>query len=303
MKIHFDRLLAGAKRATGTAVIIDVFRAFTCTPLLFSLGIEKSILVSTPQEAFSLKSHDEALLLIGEVKGIPIEGFDLGNSPSEILNKGRAFFEGKIVVHRTSSGVQGVLTALDVADEVLPASYALAGSIARYIKAKQPPRVSIVSMGWALRHKAPEDEWCGVYIAHLLGVNDYDHNEALEAILYNQTTQKFFDPEKPHFPPEDPIMCLQLDVHDFVLRAADARPCWMFCRMKRSRPTVSESASKPGSACSGAPKLICAPPVMLMRTCGGESCQCSVRIRTTWRGCRRCMSTQAYLAGLRSTRC
>ncbi|NIV96592.1 2-phosphosulfolactate phosphatase, partial [candidate division KSB1 bacterium] len=56
MQIHLDRLLAGAQRATGTAVIIDVFRAFTCTPLLFSLGIEKSILVSTPQEAFALKS-------------------------------------------------------------------------------------------------------------------------------------------------------------------------------------------------------------------------------------------------------
>jgi 2-phosphosulfolactate phosphatase len=157
--------------------------------------------------------------LIGEVDGIPIEGFDLGNSPSEILKKGATFFDGKTVVQRTSSGVQGVLMALDVADEVLPASYTLAKSTARYILSKNPPRVSIVSMGWALKYIAPEDEWCGVYIAHLLGVNDYNHNKALEAILYNQTTQKFFDPAKPHFPPEDPIMCLQLDVHDFVLRA------------------------------------------------------------------------------------
>ena len=219
MEVTHTRLLEGAQTARGVAVIIDVFRAFTCAPLLFSLGIEKSILVSTPQEAFALKEKNSELVLIGEVGGIPIEGFDLGNSPSEILKKGTAFFNGKTVVQRTSSGVQGVLTALDVADEVLPASYALAKSTARYILSKQPPRVSIVSMGWALKHIAPEDEWCGVYIAHLLGVSDYNHNEALEAILYNQTTQKFFDPEKPHFPPEDPIMCLQLDVHDFALRA------------------------------------------------------------------------------------
>ena len=219
MEVTHTRLLEGAKTAVGVAVIIDVFRAFTCAPLLFSLGIQKSILVSTPQEAFALKEKNSGLVLIGEVEGIPIEGFDLGNSPSEILKKGTAFFEGKTVVHRTSSGVQGVLTALDVADEVLPASYALAKSTARYILSKQPPRVSIVSTGWALKHPAPEDEWCGVYIAHLLGVNDYNHNEALEEILYDQTTQKFFDPEKPHFPPEDPIMCLQLNIHDFVLRA------------------------------------------------------------------------------------
>jgi 2-phosphosulfolactate phosphatase len=219
MEVTHTRLLEGVQTAKGVAVIIDVFRAFTCAPLLFSLGIQKSILVSTPEEAFALKEKNSGLVLIGEVEGIPIEGFDLGNSPSEILKKGTTFFDGKTVVQRTSSGVQGVLTALDGADEVLPASYALAKSTARYILSKQPPRVSIVSTGWALKYIAPEDEWCGVYIAHLLGVNDYNHNEALEEILYDQTTQKFFDPEKPHFPPEDPIMCLQLDVYDFVLRA------------------------------------------------------------------------------------
>ena len=219
MEVTHTRLLEGAQTARGVAVIIDVFRAFTCAPLLFSFGIQKSILVSTPEEAFVLKEKNSELVLIGEVGGIPIDGFDLGNSPSEILKKGTGFFNGKTVVQRTSSGVQGVLTALDVADEVLPASYTLAKSTARYILSKQPPRVSLVSMGVALKDIAPEDEWCGRYIAHLLGVNDYNHNEALKEILYNQTTQKFFDPAKPHFPPEDPIMCLQLDSHDFVLRA------------------------------------------------------------------------------------
>jgi 2-phosphosulfolactate phosphatase len=219
MKVTHTSLLEGAQTARGVAVIIDVFRAFTCAPLLFSLGIQKSILVSTPEEAFALKEKNSELVLIGEVGGVPIEGFDLGNSPSEILRKGTDFFDGQTVVQRTSSGVQGVLTALDFADEVLPASYVLAKSTARYILSKQPPRVSLVSMGVALKDFAPEDEWCGRYIAHLLGVNDYNHNEALEEIIYHQTTQKFFDPEKPHFPPEDPIMCLQLDIHDFVLQA------------------------------------------------------------------------------------
>ena len=219
MKVTHTRLLEGAQTARGVAVIIDVFRAFTCAPLLFSLGIQKSILVSTPEEAFALKEKNCKLVLIGEVGGIPIEGFDLGNSPSEILKKGETFFKGKTVVQRTSSGVQGVLAALEVADEVLPASYSLAQSTARYILAKQPPRVSLVAMGWAMKHIAPEDEWCARYISYLLGVNDYDHNDALLEILLNQTTQKFFDPEKPHFPPEDPIMCLQLNMHNFVLRA------------------------------------------------------------------------------------
>ena len=218
MDISRASLLEGAKAARGVAVIIDVFRAFTCSPLLFSLGIQKSILVSTPEDAFVLKEDNKDLILIGEVDGIPIEGFDLGNSPWEILKHGASYFEGKTVVQRTSSGVQGAIAALEVADEVLPASYALAGSTARYILSKQPSRVSLVAMGWSLKEIAPEDEWCARYIAHLLGKGDYNINEALGDILLNRLTQKFFNPDQPYFPPEDPILCLQSNIYDFILK-------------------------------------------------------------------------------------
>ena len=218
MDISRASLLEGAKAARGVAVIIDVFRAFTCSPLLFSLGIQKSILVSSPEDAFVLKEGNKDLVLIGEVDGIPIEGFDLGNSPCEILKHGASFFSGKTVVQRTSSGVQGAIAALEVADEVLPASYALAGSTARYILSKQPSRVSLVAMGWSLKEIAPEDEWCARYISHLLGKGDYNTNEALGDILFNRLTQKFFNPDQPHFPPEDPILCLQSNIYDFILK-------------------------------------------------------------------------------------
>jgi 2-phosphosulfolactate phosphatase len=219
MQIHYDRLLAGARRARGTAVIIDVFRAFTCTPLLFSLGMEKSILVSTPQQAFDLKGGDQGLLLIGEISGIPIEGFDLGNSPSEILKRGASYFKGKTVVQRTSSGVQGALAALEGADEVLLASYNIAGATARHILTTQPEHVSLVAMGWDLKEIAPEDEWCARYISSLLGFDEYDHNEALREILFNKTAQRFLRADNPDFPAEDPSLCLQRDVYDFALQA------------------------------------------------------------------------------------
>jgi len=219
MQIRYDRLLAGAQRATGTAVIIDVFRAFTCTPLLFSLGMEKSILVATPEEAFVLKGNDNEILLIGEIGGIPIEGFDLGNSPIEILRRGASYFKGRTVVQRTSSGVQGALAALNRADEVLPASYNIAGATARYLLATRPESVSLVAMGWDLKEIAPEDECCARYIAHLLGAGEYDHNAALNEILSNETARRFLRADQPDFPVEDPVLCLQRDVYDFALRA------------------------------------------------------------------------------------
>jgi len=219
MKIICDSLYNGALAARGVAVIIDVFRAFTCAPLLLSMGVEKLFLIATAEQAFALKEKDNALILVGEVSGIPIKGFDFGNSPSEILRKGPEFFKGRTVLQRTSSGVQGALLALDAADEVLLGSYALAGATAKYILSKKPETVSLVAMGWELKERAPEDEWCVRYLTHLLGNGAYDHLEALREIIFHKTTQRFLSREEVYFPPEDPLLCLQRDVYDFALKA------------------------------------------------------------------------------------
>ena len=219
MQIKIDRLRAGAETARGIAVIIDVLRAFTCAPLLFSLGIEKSILVSNPEEDLQLKAADENLILIGEIEGIPIEGFDFGNSPGQLLRAQPSLFVDKTIVQRTSSGVQGVIAALSVAEEVLLGSFNLAQATAKYISAKKPEHVSLVAMGWSLREEAPEDEYCARYLAHLLGTGRYDHVAALREIIFHKSTRKFIKNNLDHFPAEDPIICLQRNIYDFALRA------------------------------------------------------------------------------------
>jgi hypothetical protein len=52
-----------------------------------------------------------------------------------------------------------------------------------------------------------------------LNAGDYNHLQALREILFHQTTRKFLSGNAAHFPAEDPIVCLQRDIHDFVLRA------------------------------------------------------------------------------------
>jgi hypothetical protein len=42
--------------------------------------------------------------------------------------------------------------------------------------------------------------------------------KALSDILFNETAQRFLRADNPHFPAEDPILCLQRDVYDFALR-------------------------------------------------------------------------------------
>jgi 2-phosphosulfolactate phosphatase len=221
MKVVRESLVEGAKRAQGVVVIIDVFRAFTVTPLLFHLGAQKVILVEHPEEALSLKSGNDDLILAGEVDEQLIPGFDLGNSPSELIAKEPGFLKGKQVVQRTTAGVNGVLKAVAGAEVAILGSYVTAKAVSGYILSQNPhPEVvTLVAMGRRGRSRAPEDEGCADYMEHLLTGSPYDHLETLKRIIFDETAQKFIRGDKAYLPREDPLLCLQRDLFDFVLIA------------------------------------------------------------------------------------
>lgn len=221
MKVIRESLVEGAKRAHGVAIIIDVFRAFTVTPLFFHLGAQKVILVDHPEEAFSIKSKYKDIILAGEVDEQLIPGFDLGNSPSETIRKPKGFLRGKIVVQRTTAGVNGVIKAVSQAEIVILGSYVMAKAISRYILSQNslPEVVTLVAMGRRGASRAPEDEGCADYLEHLLTGTHYNHLETLERIVFGETAQKFLRGDKMYLPREDPLFCLQRNLFDFVLIA------------------------------------------------------------------------------------
>lgn len=224
MEVRRLSLAQGARAAEGTAVIIDVFRAFTCEPLMFYCGAGRVLLEGDPAACRAFREEEPGAILVGESNEEPIEGFDLTNSPTLILARGRALFEGRTVVHRTTSGVTGALAALERCDEVLLASFANARATTEYIRRRGPRVVSIVAMGIRSIEKAPEDEACGDCIESLLsgparGRPPYDHVAAMVEILAHETAQKFLRGDKPYLPREDPAFCLQRDLFDFALRA------------------------------------------------------------------------------------
>jgi 2-phosphosulfolactate phosphatase len=206
----------GAEAARGLAVIIDVFRAFTCEPLMLHLGARRVLLEGKVEKCLAWRGR---AVLVGEVNEEPIPGFDLTNSPYLILGRGRALFADRTVVHRTTSGVTGALTALPNCDEVLLASYVNAAATAARIRARRPAAVSIVAMGVRSTAPAPEDERCGDYIESLLTGGAYDHLAAVAEVLANPTAQRFLCGEKWYLPREDPPICLQRDLFDFALKA------------------------------------------------------------------------------------
>lgn len=218
MNVQRASLLAGAEQVQGLPIIIDVLRAFTTSAVLFSLGIESLILVSTAEEAFALRAQ-YGYLLEGEDRGIKIEGFDFGNSPTELLRTPPEKLLGKTVVLRTSAGTQGVVAALKNVNRVLLGSFVMAHSIAAYVQQHQPQTVSIVAMGQRLLERAPEDEACADYLEHLLAAKPYDHFATIWSCMNTPFIQRCLHNDVAHLPPEDILLCLQRDLFDFVLIA------------------------------------------------------------------------------------
>ncbi len=218
MKVQRDSLLSGAEQAQGLPIIIDVLRAFTTSAVLFSLGIENLILVSTPEESFALRDL-HGYWLAGEDGGIKVEGFDSGNSPTELLRLPPETLLGKTVVLRSSAGTQGVVAALKHVPRVILGSYVMSQSIAAYVRQQNPEIVSIVGMGQRLLETAPEDEACAAYLGHLLTGKLYDHFAAIWSCINSPFIQRCLHGEVHHVPPEDILLCLQRDIFDFVLVA------------------------------------------------------------------------------------
>jgi 2-phosphosulfolactate phosphatase len=217
MRVIRKSCARGAQEAEGLAVIIDVFRAFSCEPLFFHFNVQRVILEPNPGKARALKHRHPEFILVGEINEVPLDGAELGNSPSEIILKGADYFKDKTVIHRTTAGVTGVAAACERAEEVILGSFVMAAAIAKYIRGKNPDQVTLVAMGDRAEVKSPEDEACADYLEHLLTDKPYDPVKAFKAIVFQSTAQKFIQGGTPYLPKEDPIFCLQRDLFDLVL--------------------------------------------------------------------------------------
>src|SRR5262245_23825402 len=226
MKVERLSLLGGAADASGIAVVIDVLRAFTCSALMFRYGIRDLALVRTPEEALAFRDADPRCLVAGEVKGRKVEGFDVGNSPADIVAKGEPLFSGRCVAARSSAGTQGVLAAASRAQQLILGSYLNAAATATYIRDAarvdaivhgHDVTVTLVAMGFEGIRPSVEDERCADYLEHLLIGTPYDHLQAVWDCMHDEDIAVSLRGEHDYRSREDIILALQRDVLDFVL--------------------------------------------------------------------------------------
>ena len=214
MNIQILPLLKGVKEATGLTVIIDVFRAFSLEVYLHEKAVKAIFPVQKIEEAFALKKIYPEAILIGERNGIQINGFDYGNSPSEIIDQD---LRDKIIIHTTSAGVQGIMNATK-ADEIVTGALVNAKATISYIQRKKCDIVSIVPMGWNGKRMSEEDNLCAQYMMSLLKGEKFPNLEAKIESLKQSEGKKFFDPTQPQFPKEDFELCTQVDCFQGVNR-------------------------------------------------------------------------------------
>lgn len=167
------------------------------------------------EEAFALRRRWPDALLVGEVDGRRVAGFDFGNSTSAIA---RADLRGRRLIQRTSAGTQGVVAA-GGADEIVLGSFVCAGAIVRHVRAVRPPVVSLVAMGVRAERPAPEDEACADLLAARLRDAPLDEAALLERLVSGGAGERF-EEDSEDFPRADVAHCLRLDAFDFVLTVA-----------------------------------------------------------------------------------
>jgi 2-phosphosulfolactate phosphatase len=217
---YLHAALPDCAHITGPAVAIDVLRAFTTAAYLFEAGVSQIILVSGVDEAFALRSSLPGSLILGEIDGIQVQGFDLGNSPSDIS---RCQLRGKTIIQRTTAGTQGVIRAAH-AGPIFAAALTNASATVRAIHRLAPDQITFIVTGFLPGENGTvdwgdEDKACADLIQAYLSDQETDRS-TIAARVRASRSGLHYDGTRPAFPPTDLDMALDIDRFSFAMQVA-----------------------------------------------------------------------------------
>ncbi len=212
--LDLGELTAGGPTVVrGTVVVVDVLRAFTTAAVALGRGAREIWPVATVEEAYALRDATPGALAMGEVDGLPVEGFDLGNSPAAMRH---ADVAGRVLVQRTSAGTQGVVRTAGHGPQ-FAASFACAAATVRAVAATRPDDVTFVVTGRDERD-GDEDLACAEYLAQLLtGSQDIDPGPYVRRVPRSSAGRRFADPADPQYSLGDLAEAQRVDDVAFAL--------------------------------------------------------------------------------------
>lgn len=112
LRVHLTPQTVDPRDLPGSiAVIVDVLRASTTIAAALAAGATGVVPCAEPEDALRRRAASPGpAVLGGERRGVRIDGFDLGNSPSEYTP---AAVGGRTVLFTTTNGTRAVLRCLD----------------------------------------------------------------------------------------------------------------------------------------------------------------------------------------------
>ncbi len=218
--LHADGV-EGAACARGVVVVIDVIRAFTVSAYALAGGAAECRLVATVEEALALARSLPGSVVSAEVDGLPVEGIPISNSPTAIRD---VDLGGRVVVQRSTSGVQAALAARDC-DRLFAGALVVASATARHVARLRPEVVTLVASAAPLGHL--EDRACADLIEAMLENRPLpDLAARLAPLEETPRIRRMRAGRWPGAPPSDLDLCLALDTFDFAM-AVDRNDGWL----------------------------------------------------------------------------
>ncbi len=208
MKFH-RYTLEDCHNATGIVLIIDVLRAFSTAAYSFSRGAKEIRLVSSVEEAISLKARLRNAKALGEVGGLPPKGFDFGNSPTRILEHD---LTGITLIQRTGAGTQGAVRAVK-ARAMLATSFVVANATMGYVLNSKPDEISFVITGGVGND---EDVACADYLEMKFTGQEIDDVTFVKRVHAARDALQHMK-EHPQFPYSDLDYCSRINHFDFAM--------------------------------------------------------------------------------------
>lgn len=211
MKFHYTDL-EDCHTAGGVVIIIDVLRAFSTAAYAFSRGAKQIILVSGVEEALTLKSKIPNSKVMGEVGGLPPEGFDFGNSPTHINTEDLTAIT---LIQRTGAGTQGAVRSQN-AGVMLASSFVIADATVRFVQKLAADEITFVVTG---KHgsRGDEDLACAEYLEELLKGNCPNPGPFIQRVFDSRDAIQHLDPMETAFPVSDLDYCTAIDKFNFAM--------------------------------------------------------------------------------------
>jgi len=153
--------LSEAEAKGKIVVVVDVLRASSTIVQACESGVARIIPVATVEEAAKLLSTLERkkTLLGGEREGVPIDGFDLGNSPLEYTSQA---VKGKTLIFTTSNGTVAI-TRSSSAKEIVLGCFLNLSAVVTHVISSRAKKVAVLCAG-SLGRLSLEDFVCAGHV-------------------------------------------------------------------------------------------------------------------------------------------